>query len=276
MKSSLDRLAQEAINSALAQNWKEAELLNKNIIKQDPNHIDAHLSLGFALLQQGKFDGAKIAYRKGLKLDPGNTIARNNLDKIKVLEKKGSIQQEEPQGELLFDPATFITVAGKTKNIALINIGQADTIAHLKVGTRVEMTIKKRRVEVRTKNNDYIGTLPDDFSKRLMFFLSADSIYSVYITRVSKSVVEVFIKEEKKGRRVEHYISFPKNIRDDLKTLMGQSDSDKKKKEEYEEDNGPVSSPFDLEELESDLEEEKESYLELLEEGERDESEFEE
>src|SRR3990167_9246564 len=133
MKSRLDRLHQEAINAALSQDWKQAESLNKQILKSDPTHIDAHLSLGFALMQQGQFDGAKTAYRKGLRLDPGNSIARNNLDKIKILSKKGATQQENVHGELLFDPATFITVAGKTKNTALINIGQADTIAHLKV-----------------------------------------------------------------------------------------------------------------------------------------------
>ncbi len=277
MKSLTEKLHRDAIEAAIAQKWKEAESINKQIIGKDPNHTDAHLGLGFALLQQNKFDLSKTAYRKALRLDPGNTIARNNLDKIKILEKKGRINNHEITNELLYDPNSFITVAGKTKYASLINIGQAVTIAHLKVGTRLQLQIKKRKVEVRTDEAEYIGTLPDDISKRMMFFLGAGSTYSVYTTGVSKSSVDVFIKEEKKGKRVLGFTSFPKNIQDDLKHLTLKPHAERTHDEEHVDDNAdPLRSPFDLEEIESDLEEEKSTYLSGFDVEGRDDSEFEE
>lgn len=275
MKSRIDILQQEAIEAALKQNWKEAEKGNKLIIKEEPTNVDAFLSLGFAFLQQNKFELSASAYRKALRLDPGNTIARNNLDKIKILSKKGKAKRDNE--EVLFNPNSFITIAGKTRNTSLINVGQADVIAHLKVGQMLKLYIKKRRVEVRTRQGEYVGTLPDDISKRLIFFLSASSQYNVYVNGVSKSNVEVFIKEEKKGKKVAHFVSFPKNIQENLKTIIASSDHQTDDQSSTQTDQlEEVVSPFDLEELETDLEEDKESFLTELSEDADGETEFEE
>ena len=144
-----------------------------------------------------------------------------------------------------------MNISGKTRVITLINIGQADVLAKLKIGQKVTLKIKKRRVEVRTDDNEYVGALPDDLSKRLALFLEAGSEYATFIKEASKNIVDVFIREEKKGRRVTKYISFPKNIQDSLKSMI---DDDEKPEDEdaeaLEEDTtDDEEQPVDLEQL---------------------------
>ncbi|OGK18107.1 hypothetical protein A3D80_02150 [Candidatus Roizmanbacteria bacterium RIFCSPHIGHO2_02_FULL_40_13b] len=221
MDIALAKLHEKANDAALVGDFILAIKLNQDIIRETPGDSDAYLRLGFAYLQTGDFISSKQAYRQALKIEPMNQIARNNLDKIKILEKDTDntslLASEGPVHSV--NPNLFLNVLGKTKEVTLVNIGQADVLAKLKIGELVEFKIKKRRVEVRDTNNEYIGALPDDISKRLIFFLEADSSFLVYIKAASKNYVDIFIKEEKKGAKVRGFATFPKNIQDDLKMM---------------------------------------------------------
>lgn len=256
MNKQLNNLHEQANNAAVAGNFHTAITLNEEIITQTPEDVDAYLRLGFAHLQINDLENSKKAYKQALKLEPINQIARNNLDKIKVLEKaEGSGEDEDHDDQdLALNPNLFLNVLGKTKEISLVNIGKADILAKLKIGQYVEMKIKKRRVEVRDRNNEYIGALPDDISKRLIFFLEADSTFLVYIKATSKNTVDIFIKEEKRGAKVRGYISFPKNIQDDLKDMSMDGDDENREQSgnadaSEDEDNEMHESEVDLEAL---------------------------
>lgn len=224
MESRIRKLIDEAIDAAVSNNWDKAIDLNNHILKIAPHNIDAHLGLGFAYLQTNQLDKAIRHYRKAISIEPGNLIARNNLDKLAILKKKTIKKDSEP--DLSTNLKEFINIIGKTKVVELVNIGQSETLVHLKVGERVEIRAKKRRVEIRTAKGSYIGALPDDISKRLLFFIEAGSTYNVYIKSALKNQVEVFLNENKKGAKVRHFVSFPKNIQDDLKGMMQQLQKD--------------------------------------------------
>lgn len=223
--SQISKISDSAINAAISNNWQQAVDLYKKILKIDPHHLDSLLGLAYAYLHINDFKNAKKTYNLAIKIDPTNMIASSNLDKIKTIEKKGKKTIEENPNKIIIDPNMFLNVAGKTKLSGLNNIGQIDVIAKLKIGEEVYLKIKKRRVEIRNHFGEYIGVLPDDISKRLIYFLQAKTKYRVYIKSASKNSVEVFIKEDKKTRKVARYLSFPKNIQDDLK-LMISSDED--------------------------------------------------
>src|SRR3989344_315580 len=235
MESTIQRLQDRAIEAAVAGDWSSAIELSKQILKLSPNNLEAHLGLGFANMQTNQLDLAARYYRKAILIEPGNHIARNNLDKLTVLRKKKvgknqSLDNFSSSSHL----KEFINVIGKTKIVELVNIGQAEVLANLKVGQHVELKAKKRRIEVRTLNGDYIGALPDDISKRLLFFIEAGSIYKVYIKSALKNQVEIFVSEDKKGAKVKNFISFPKNIQDDLKVMMQQLHKDEDGEEKHE------------------------------------------
>ncbi len=252
MELQIEKLHNQAVNSALARNWDEAIRLNQKILGFNDENIDALLAISYAYMEKGDLKKARLSYKKALKVDPTNIIARNNSEKIAILLRKGSHDHNADTGEVVMDPEIFINIKGKTRAVTLINIGQAAVLAKLKIGEKVELKVKKRRLEARNKKGEYIGCLPDDVSKRLIFFLEADSLYDTYIKSSTKNSVDIFIREKSKGSKVEHYISFPDNIQDDMKTFMGKDDEDEDGEHASDEDGVGTDGDADNEE-ESDV-----------------------
>lgn len=203
----IGKLEQQAVDAAIANNWEKAVELNKHIIEQEKQNVGAHLRLGFALLQSARMDEAAKVYRAALRLQPRNQLATENLERIEILRKQSTDGKIAEKKNL--DPTLFLDVPGKTKTVQLSNLGQKIHLAQLSIGQQVELKSKKRRLEVRTLSGNYIGALPDDISKRLMFFLENDSEYITFIKEASLSRILVFIKEIVKGKKVQNYISFP-------------------------------------------------------------------
>lgn len=259
MDFDLDTLKNQAIEAAISGNWPKAIELNKKIIAAAPDNLNSYLRLGFAQLQLGQLSHAKKAYLKALKIQPGHQIALNNLEKIRILQNKGEKGLDKEKNQLWLDPNLFLNIPGKTKVVSLINLGQISILAKLKIGQKLCLKIKKRKVEVRTESDEYIGVLPDDISKRLIIFLKAKSQYISFIKEVTKRNVDVFIKEKKRGKKVRHYSSFPKNLQEDIKTITANEESVIPELEEAEIDKDE--SPFDLEKLADEVEE-KEYYPE--------------
>lgn len=220
----IDKIEQKAINAALSLHWDDAVAANKKILRMDKNNLGAHLRLGFIYLQRNELKEAKKHYKVSLKIQPSHLLAQENLEKIKILEKTPIKKREER--ELNFNPNLFIEVPGKTKSVLLINPGQKNILAQLTIGEEIYLKPKKRKIEVRTKNNEYLGTLPDDLSKRLLLFLKAGSQYSAFIKEDSLNRVVIFIKEEKKGKRVAKYTSFPKNSQAFMASLTTSQDEE--------------------------------------------------
>jgi len=214
---SIEILEQNAVDAAINFYWDDAINSNLKILKLDKKNLSAILRLAFAYLQLGKLSQAKKHYQKALKLQPTNMVVKNNLEKIKVLQTKGT--KKNKRSSIIFNPDLFLEIAGKTKSITLVNIGQKNILAQLSLGQEVLLKPKKRRVEIRTKDDEYVGRLPDDLSKRLMFFIKAKSIYFVYIKEASLNHVVVFIKEESKGKKIARHLSFPVNSQAGVKSM---------------------------------------------------------
>lgn len=225
-------LEQQAINSALSLKWNEAVTLNKKILKLDRHNLSAYLRLGFIYLQTNNFKEAKKSYKTSLKIQPGHILAQENLEKIKILEK--TTIKKRVDKKLHFNPNLFLDVPGRTKTVLLINPGQKNILAQLTIGEEVYLKTKKRKMEVRTKGDEYLGTLPDDLSKRILLFIKAGSQYSAFIKEVSLSRVAIFMREEKKGKRVMKYSSFPKNTQTNLTRLTTTSEEEHSEGDEEE------------------------------------------
>lgn len=221
----IELLEQQAIDAAINIQWKQAIELNNKIIKLEPKNESAYLRLGFVYLQLRDIVKAKKYYSKALRLQPRNSVALQNLERVKVLENEKV--QKKDKDQTAFDPGLFMDAAGKTKTVALANLGQKNVLAGLTIGQPILLKVKKHRVEARTQSDDYIGTLPDDLSKRLIYFFKAKSTYLTYIKESTLTRVIVFIKEEKKGKAVYYQISFPQNIQKKLEDIPAASGDEK-------------------------------------------------
>jgi tetratricopeptide (TPR) repeat protein len=241
------QLEREAIEAAISADWETAIKYNNEILKHDKKNADVYLRLGFAYMQNGKIDDARKNYKKALAMQPGNRTATDNLEKIKILESKKIHKSKDVN----LNPYLFLDIPGKTKTVNLVNCGQKAVLARLAIGQKLSLLVKKRRVEVRTMDDEYIGCLPDDISKRLTIFIKAGSAFNAYAKETSLKQAAVFLKEDKKGKRVAKYISFPVNIQSNLQSMSsGKEDGDNEEDVELSE--------VDLEQLAESIVEEKE------------------
>jgi len=220
----LELLEQRAIDAAINLDWKTAINDNKKLLKLDKNNFSASLRLGFAYVQTHKLTLARQIYRKVLKLQPNNQLAKENLDRIKILAKKNT--KKSARKETRFDPSLFLEVPGKTKSIPLVKIGQKSLLAHLVIGQEIMLRAKKRKIEVRSKTGDYIGSLPDDLSKTLFLFMKAGGEYQCFVKEASLNRVVVFIKEQTKAKKFAKYASFPKTAQTNMMKIGIDEDLD--------------------------------------------------
>lgn len=248
----IKQLEEQAVDAAINYRWDEAISINNELLEFDPENLGAYLRLGYIYLQSRKLSDAKKSYQKALKIQPGSQIAKENLERVKILE--GKRLKKTKLEKISLDPNLFLEIPGKTKTVELVNLGQKDTLAQLAIGLQIFLKRKKRKIEVRTKNNEYIGSLPDDLSKRLGLFIKAGSHYDVYIKEASLSRVVVFIMEKKKGKKVVKFISFPQNMQAHLPDLVSGEDA-----KEHEDEEEPME--VDIEQLAESLMNEEKDYL---------------
>jgi len=194
-------LKNQAIQTALSGDWQNAIVLNKNLIKEDPNDIDALNRLALAYLIVGKTKDAKSMYQKVIKLDPLNPIAQRSLNKLKDKKTIPAIPKSYKINN------HFLEQPGKTKVIELINIAQPQIIERLRTGLLLELSVKRFKLFV-LDNKQYIGVLPDDIGKRLIKFIKANGIYEAFVKSASPHKVAIFIREVKKSARFKDQPSF--------------------------------------------------------------------
>ena len=199
-------LTKNAIQKALACDWKEAININKQIIEQNPHDINALNRLAFAYIQIEELTEAKKIYKKIISIDKYNLIAKKNLEKINNLPKQSKHNLSKKSQSTPLSPGLFIEEPGRTKTISLINIAPCGTLYHFNIADPVFLYTKKHSIEIRDSNKKYIGALPDDLVFRLLRLIKAGNKYSAYIKNVGKNNITIFLREEKRGKR---FISQP-------------------------------------------------------------------
>ena len=124
-KTGIQHYAKEAIALAIQGRWQEAVSTNKAILELFPEDVDAYNRLGRALMELGKYAEAKEAYSQALELDPYNSIAIKNLDRLSHLAKLSPA----PQGDHKVSLDIFIAEAGKTGVVNLIHLAPKEVVA---------------------------------------------------------------------------------------------------------------------------------------------------
>jgi len=179
-------LTNQAIQTALEGNWNEAINLNKDLIKENPQDIDALNRLALAYTIVGKLKEAKTAYQKVVDIDPLNSIALRNLKKL----KEKNIKETNPSEYRINN--NFLEEPGKTKVIELINTAQPKIIEGLRTGKSLTLTVKRLKIFVED-GDQYVGVLPDDIAKRLIKFINGGCTYDAFVKSASTHKVSIFI-----------------------------------------------------------------------------------
>lgn len=197
----IKKLAQQAIDAALANHWSKAIELNEKIIKLDSQNTAAFNRLTKAYLELGKKKESRAAIKKVLKLDRFNPIAQKNLQKINLFKPKKAISATPA------DPDLFIEEPGKTKTVNLINLADKSIIGRLSVSEEVSLVPRQWRISVVSQSGDNLGKLPDDVSQRLKSLMKGGNQYQAYIRSTSDGV-KVFIREIFRSKKFANQPSF--------------------------------------------------------------------
>lgn len=199
----MDDLAQQAIQAAIAGNWKNAENLNRTILKNNADDIDALLRLANALFQLGKKKDAANLYIQVLKVDKFNVFASRGLERLKKAKLANSVTHHKLETLFLEEP-------GKTKTVGLVHIAGPQTLASLDSGEKVLLVPRRHRISVTTESGTYIGRLPDDLSVRLLGFMGGGNEYGAVIKCAKPpDEVKVFVKETARSPKFVQTPTFP-------------------------------------------------------------------
>lgn len=218
----------QAIQTALAGDWKLAIQLNKSLIEENPNDVEALNRMALAYVILGKSKSARDSYQKVLEIDPLNSIALKNLKKIKTDSSKDSKDSIIIQVNNI-----FLEQTGKTKVIELVNLAQAEVLLTLRTGQLVDLSTKRLKIFI-SQEKKYVGALPDDISKRLIKFIKGGNKYEAFIKSSSHQDVTIFVRELKRVSKFKDQPSFFQAVEKKLSIKKGVKA--KSKNADYEEE----------------------------------------
>lgn len=202
----MDRnLENQAIGVALAQNWKKAIEINKKIIKDNSQNIPALNRLAHCHWELGDIEQALKNYKKVLKIDNFNPIANKNITR---LSKSGKIKKNLNKKRSPFSSKIFLEEPGKTKIVSLVRLAEPDVLGKLNNGEKVIMVAKKRLVSIQNEEGNYLGTIPEDLSLKLIKFMNGGNQYDVFVKNIDHQTLHVFIREISRGGEYNDVASF--------------------------------------------------------------------
>lgn len=194
-----------AIQTALRGDWQNATLLNKALLNDNPNDIEALNRLAFAFTFLDKIKEAKATYKKVLEIDALNPIALRSLKRLTDIE---GLTKSVKNLSAIYVRNAFLEETGKTKIIGLVNVAQPRVIASLRIGQPLTISIKRLKIFIQDLEKQYVGALPDDIGKRLIKFIKGGNVYETFVRSADNHRVLVFVKETKRVSRFKNQPSF--------------------------------------------------------------------
>lgn len=211
-------LSRLAIDAALSSNWEEALKLNKKIIKEEPQNVDALARLARVYMEMGRSTLAKKYYGEVVKIDPYNPIALKNLKIIKSFKSNGHYSGHTYSVfPAKLSASLFLQEPGKTKIVNLLNIAEPQKLSTTYCGMPVKMLIKNRKITIVDDYNNYLGVMPDDISHYLLRLIRGGNKYQLFIKSIRVNALAVLIKEIYRSKRFKNQPSFLENPTNTLK-----------------------------------------------------------
>ncbi len=239
--------ADQAISLALESRWEEAVVSNRQILETLPNDVDTWNRLGKALLEVGRLRESREAYKRALELDPVNTIARRNLDRLANVKDEDE-GRREGGGKVAQD--LFIEEMGKSGTSILQSVAP-EMLARVVAGDEVYLKVEGTVLNVENGQGELIGNVEPALGLRLSSLIGGGNRYAAAIKSVSDIGAELIIKEVYRDPS-QTRLSFPatstEGVRAYTRETLLRYDIDE---EEEEADDEGESEDWDSEETES-------------------------
>ena len=198
--------AKKAVALAMRSNWDEAVTMNRAIVRDFPDDLEAHNRLGKALSELGRNREARKAFRRALEISPHNGIARKNLDRLMSI---GDQDASPSKGSVEAAPKVFIEESGKTTTTSLVSLASSSALRKLAPGHRVHLEIESNRMKVMDTGGEYMGSVEPKLTARLLRLVRGGNQYEAAVTHASAQELTIIIREAYKHPSQAGIVSFP-------------------------------------------------------------------
>jgi tetratricopeptide (TPR) repeat protein len=195
------QMVDQAVKLAINGSWEEAANLNRDILALLGEQPDSYNRLGKAMAELGKPEEARAAYARSLELDPSNTIAKRNLDKLAVGAGGGGAPSQ-------IDTRMFVEDTGKSTTTMLQAV-DAEIVRDLDAGDVVELRVEGNAVNVHTLSGGYVGMLDPRLGLRLSRLIAAGNQYSAALITADGDI-RVMVRETYQDPSQAGKVSFPR------------------------------------------------------------------
>ena len=198
--------AKRAVALAMRSSWDEAAAMNRAIVKEFPDDLEAHNRLGKALSELGRNKDAKQAFQRALEISPHNGIARKNLDRLMSI---GDEDAPRSQSRVDAAPRVFIEESGKATTTSLISLAPPSALLKLAPGHRLSLEIENRRVKVLSAAGEHVGSVEPKLTARLLRLVRGGNQYEAAVTSAGAQELTIIIRETYKHPSQVGIVSFP-------------------------------------------------------------------
>jgi tetratricopeptide (TPR) repeat protein len=181
---------EQAIQLALESKWEEAVNLNRAILNYQAGDVDAWNRLGKSLLELGRYREARDAYGKSLELDPVNSIAKRNMERL------ATVTDDDPRREAVATVAQdlFIEEIGKT-GVTRLHGTSPELLATLTAGDEVYLKPDSSMINIEDVEGNVLGAVEPKMALRLLRMMEGGNKYAAAVKSVTENDAEVIIKE---------------------------------------------------------------------------------
>ena len=155
--------AKKAIALAMQNRWEDAVSLNRSILKDFSDDLEAYNRLGKALSELGRNREATEAFQSALQISPTNSIARKNLERLSRLgdeAPRSSVNNTAP-------PQVFIEESGKTGVTSLLKLALPIVLLRLAPGHAVRLKLEGTKLMVTDSSSEHVGQVEPKLASRL-------------------------------------------------------------------------------------------------------------
>ena len=204
------QMADQAVKLAVNSRWQEAANLNREYVKVFGDEAEAFNRLGKSLSELGQVTDARGAYAKSLELDPSNTIARRNLDRLAGVTDSAAAAAGPSQ----LDTRLFVEETG-TATVAKLQATD-EKVGLLDAGDLVELQVQGNAVNVMSVNGDYIGMVEPRIGLRLSRMMGAGNEYTAAMVTTTGEP-KVILRETFRHPSMIDKVSFPQGRSSDVR-----------------------------------------------------------
>jgi tetratricopeptide (TPR) repeat protein len=211
--------SKQAVALAMEGRWKEAVAANLSLLENFPNDADAYNRLGRAYMELGEYKQAREAYEKTMALDPYNTIAQRNLQRLSHLGESAANADESRFQKV--DPQQFIEEVGKAGVFGLSVPAPPQVLAKTVAGSSVNLKIVGPSLVAENNKGEYLGQVEQRHAQRLIKLMDGGNRYSAAVVSSSEEGITIIIKEIYRDPSQAGRISFPTKGAEAARTYAG-------------------------------------------------------